>query len=174
MYFVAGHDFYYNVVFPFQGWRIGGIGIGYGSASCPIDLLYSLSQIVSTLHGYGQTSSWGSAWGGLTRGPSGYTAMSGGLGYPGYASPMSSGFSGFQAGAGTANAFNPSCPWPLINGMIAQIQQYVNQMQAVEAGGTPAQAVPYAARGGMMSGSPYGMMGGSGLMGGFGMRPMKK
>ena len=77
----------------------------------------SLSSFVQSLYGYGRTSTLGGLWG------------SRGLG--GYGNTYSAGrLSGFQATARTNNPFNPTCPWPLINGMIQQKAGYVQQMQS--------------------------------------------
>ena len=110
-------------------WPVNGFGYGYGygDRSCPVSLLWQLSSIVSTLYGYGQDySAYGGA-GGL------YAGSSYGQRY----SPMSAA-QGFQTTPLTGNPYNPTCPWPLINGMIAQIQTYVNQLQSAQRGSVSA------------------------------------
>lgn len=96
----------------------GYYGGWYGDRSCPVSLLSRLSSIVSTLFGYGQD----------------YSALSGAALYGGSSySPMSAA-QGFQTTPLRGNPYNPTCPWPLINGMIAQIQTYVNQLQSAQTG----------------------------------------
>ena len=108
-------------------------GYGYGDRSCPVSLLWELSSIVSTLYGYGQD----------------YSALSGAALYGGSSygqsfSPLSAA-QGFQRTSpipgsvyNANNPYNPTCPWPLINGMIAQIQTYVNQLQSAQTGSVSA------------------------------------
>ena len=125
----------------YQGWQLGGMGafgwVGGGNPSCPIDLLYSLSSIIQSLYGYGyrqtpsytlnvkMTDPWGRTF------PSVHNSYSS-FGYSGGRPP----FSGFlTVPTGPTNQFNPTCPWNLIQEMIAQIQEYVKQVQAVEESG---------------------------------------
>ena len=123
----------------------------YGDRSCPVDLLNQLSMIVSTLYGYG--TDYSSLYQGVPAGnpygagafAQGYSALSG---------------RGYQTSPVTGNPFNPVCPWPLINGMISQIQTYVNQLQSAQTG-TMSANNPYAfagvspltGRGGPLGGS---------------------
>ena len=96
----------------------------YGDRSCPLSLLSQLSNIVETLYGYGQDYSginlYGNMFGGSAQGFSGLSSAA--LAYQ--TSPMS-------------GSYNPTCPWPLINGLLSQIQQYVSQMQSASTGTVP-------------------------------------
>ena len=74
---------------------------------------------------------------------------------------------GYQTAAGTTNPYNPTCPWPLINGMIAQIQQYVNQLQTAQTGSPNALAFA-----GGYSGTPFAAGRGGPFGAAFGAGPM--
>ena len=144
-------------------WPVNGFGYGYGDRSCPVSLLWELSSIVSTLYGYGQDySAYGGA-GGL------YAGSSYGQRY----SPMSAA-QGFQTTPLTGNPYNPTCPWPLINGMIAQIQTYVNQLQSAQTGSVSASnPFPFTGVSPLSSGVP-GLPGLPGLPFAGGFRGVKK
>lgn len=92
-----------------------------GDPYCSVHLLSSLSSVLSTLYEYGSDPRIPDA---LCYGGSCGT-------YSDAASPLS----GFQATGAGFNPYNPVCPWPLINEMLSQIQQYINQMQAAQGGG---------------------------------------
>ena len=84
---------------------------------CPVHLLSSLGSIVSRLYG---------------RGFSSYRYQTSPFSPAGR--PLGAGFVGYQTTT-SGSQYNPQCPWPLITGMISQIQEDVNALQASQQGG---------------------------------------
>ena len=125
------------------------ISYPYGDRSCPVSLLWELSSIVQKLYGFGRDP----------YNPPEYNPYGGFAGNNLYGafSGLSSG-RGFQTTTSLAGNYNPTCPWPLINGLISQIQQYVNQLQSATTGtGTNPYPFPFAAQPPLGRGSPFGL-----------------
>ena len=121
--------------------------------SCPVNLLYQLSNVVSRLYGYSRQPTTmrgeyamavdpGAAY---TVNEDGYQIDSTRGAYGTAAANV--GYQATSTGTPPMNQYNPACPWGLFNQMISRIKTYVIQMQATQGSGNPMESfgyVPYA------------------------------